>query len=102
MAIIRVGACLNCGECCKRLDGLLNLPQRCIAYLPEAVNGSHCAIYKHRPLACRVSPRSPRDIVCSCGFQFVDAQSGKVVDKYMMQDTEQHLRIAQKQRAGYH
>ena len=96
---VRVGSCRNCGECCKILDGINNLPRRCPAYV-ENGHGSHCRIYEKLPEVCRVSPKTPRDVfvVPKCGFQFVDSQTGKVVDSYMLQSTQKHLRLAQKRR----
>ena len=101
MIIIRVGECRNCGECCKILDGINNLPRQCPAYLPDGV-GTHCAIYDKRPWACRASPRTPRDVwvVPECGFQFADAETGKIIDSHMLASTGKHLsRAIQKRNA---
>ena len=94
-AFIRIGECRNCGECCRRLDGINNKPTMCPAYLPDGV-GTHCAIYQNRPQVCRVSPRTPRDILCvpDCGFQFVDAETGRVIHAYDLPSTEAHLHMA--------
>ena len=61
----RAGACRSCGACCR-------MPYRCPMLRADAAGRSRCAIYRVRPLSCRVYPRSPREHVTQgeCGFRW--------------------------------
>ena len=96
MKLVRVGSCVGCGECCRTQDPFYKQPQKCLFYI-DSVDG-HCLIYENRLRECRDYPVSPRDLTFTpnCGYQFVDVESGKVVDAYMLESTGQHLVEAQK------
>jgi hypothetical protein len=65
----RVGACHQCGACCR-------LPFKCV-FLRTGTDGkSYCSAYRFRPPTCRKFPRTSaqlelvRDV---CGFSFSEA-----------------------------
>ncbi len=61
----RVGACANCGACCK-------LPNVC-PFIKYAADGKqYCSIYSIRPLNCRKYPRTEQEHITkeTCGFSF--------------------------------
>ncbi|HFD81378.1 MAG TPA: hypothetical protein ENK05_13445 [Gammaproteobacteria bacterium] len=62
----RRGNCNDCGECCR-------LPNRCPFLRTRSDGGgSHCAIYRIRPLNCRKYPRTADELITPerCGYYF--------------------------------
>ena len=95
--LVRFGSCNNCGDCCKLLifQAGVSKMKICEQYIGSAEG--HCKIYSNRPAKCQAFPVGPWDLAAlpHCGFQFVDAETGKVIDGYMLMSTGSRLRQAQ-------
>ena len=61
----RVGACVNCGACCK-------LAVVCPFLKRRKDGSSYCSIYHFRPFNCRKYPRTASEHITqdTCGFSF--------------------------------